>query len=111
MFCSGKDDGPVSYLDELRREKAKEDKERAEKKANMTGPNPYFNANAAQAKKELDGMASSMKDWQDDFKRKHGRKPTLQEMRDDPTASQLMADVKSTRKDLKSSIVNRFRVK
>src|SRR5690242_16483071 len=59
-------------------------------KSNPQGPNPYYNPSAAQLKKGLDESEEIIKEWQAGFKHKHGRKPTFEEMKRDPTIGHLI---------------------
>ena len=50
----------------------------------MQKANPFFNPMAANIKADIDYMSGSIKSWHADFKKQHNRKPTLDEMREDP---------------------------
>lgn len=81
--------------------------EEEEKKTANT--NPFFNERAAGIKKNIDSMSHSLKDWQENFKKKHNRRPTLEDMQNDPSISGLISLMKSEKNLLKSTI-QRFRI-
>lgn len=70
--------------------------------------NPYYNPRAVGLKKELEGMQQEIKDWQADFKKKNGRKPTLEEMRQDPSVGPLILSLDAQKNAIKASL-QRFR--
>ena len=71
--------------------------------------NPFYNPAAAGIKKEMTIMQESIKQWQAEFKTKHGRKPTLDEMRKDPTVGPTINSIEKQKNALKST-VQRFRI-
>lgn len=80
-----------------------------EESKNKASTNPFYNERAAGIKKNLDGMSYSLKNWQEDFKKKYNRKPTLDDMQKDPNISSLISSMKTEKKVLKSTI-QRFRI-
>jgi hypothetical protein len=70
--------------------------------------NPYYNPRAVGLKKELEGMQVEIKEWQNNFKKKNGRKPTLEEMRQDPSVGPLILSLDAQKNAIKASI-QRFR--
>ena len=81
----------------------------SEEKVSESTPNPFFNEKAAHIKQNIDNMGLSLKDWQAEFKKKHNRKPTLDDMKKDPQIANLMGSMKSEKQSLKSTI-QRFRI-
>ena len=80
-----------------------------EEKPAETPTNPFFNEKAAHIKKNIDNMGISLKDWQAEFKKKNNRKPTLDDMKNDPRIAGLMGSMKNEKYALKSTI-QRFRI-
>jgi hypothetical protein len=71
--------------------------------------NPFYNSAAANLKKELNNMQEEIKTWQNDFKKKNGRKPTLEEMQKDPEVSQILKNLDNQRKSIQAA-TQRFRI-
>jgi len=66
--------------------------------------NPFFNPTAAGMKTELNGMQETIREWQANFKKKHGRKPNLEEMREDPTVGPLFESIDRQKKAITSTL-------
>ena len=81
----------------------------SEEKTTETTTSPFFNEKAAYIKKNIDNMGISLKDWQTEFKKKHNRKPTLDDMKNDPRVAGLMGSMQNEKNALKSTI-QRFRI-
>ena len=71
--------------------------------------NPYYNPKAVGLKKELEGMQHQIREWQATFKQKNGRKPTLEEMRQDPSVGPLILSLDAQKNAIKASLT-RFRI-
>jgi hypothetical protein len=71
--------------------------------------NPFFNPKAAGLRKELSMMQESVKEWQEKFKKKHGRKPTLEEMKKDADIGPIIQSLDKQRQAISAS-VQRFRI-
>jgi hypothetical protein len=71
--------------------------------------NPYFNPAAASMKKNLDAMQDEIKTWQNNFKTKNGRKPTLEEMQKDPEIAEILKNLDNQKKSIQAAI-QRFRI-
>jgi len=71
--------------------------------------NPFFNAKAATIKNNMDNMGLSLKQWQEEFKRKNNRKPTLDDMRKDSQVADLIGSMENQKNILKATI-QRFRI-
>lgn len=67
--------------------------------------NPYYNPTASGMKSELNEMSDKVQQWQHEFKKKHGRKPTLEEMKSDPAVSGVLGGIDKQ----KNAIVNELR--
>lgn len=81
----------------------------SEETTSQSVQNPFFNEKAAFIKKNIDNMGISLKEWQEEFKKKHNRKPTLEDMQKDPQISGIIGSMKNEKKLLKSTI-QRFRI-
>lgn len=68
----------------------------------------FFNQKTAGLKRELNGMEGTIKSWHEDFKRKHGRKPNLQDMQKDPEVGSMVKQLRA-QKDLISNSIQRWR--
>jgi len=79
-----------------------------EEAATNENMNPYFNPIAAGLKKELSSMQETIKNWQNDFKAKNGRKPTLDEMRKDPSVGPVLQSI-DRQKHAMSASLNKWR--
>ena len=69
----------------------------------------YSNPMAAGLKKDLNDTESTIKIWQESFKAKHGRKPTMEEMKRDPEIGHLVSGLREQKQGLKSSLNQAFR--
>jgi hypothetical protein len=98
-FGSGWDDGgKISWT-----------KKMSEESATNEYTNPFYNPKAAGLKKELTMMQESIKNWQETFKRKNGRKPTLEEMKKDPEIGPILQGLDKQRQAIQATI-QRFRI-
>lgn len=66
--------------------------------------NPYFNPTAAGLKRELGDTQDAIKEWQAAFKHKHGRKPTMEEMKRDPTIGNMLGGMNDQKKAISDSL-------
>mgnify|MGYP006933347368 CR=1 FL=1 len=64
----------------------------------------YYDATAAGLKRELNTMESSIKSWQEEFKQKHGRKPTLEDMRNDPEIGAIVSQLRGQKASISDAI-------
>eukprot|EP01017_Pseudomicrothorax_dubius_P006113 TRINITY_DN11687_c0_g2_i2.p1 TRINITY_DN11687_c0_g2~~TRINITY_DN11687_c0_g2_i2.p1 ORF type:complete len:141 (+),score=37.45 TRINITY_DN11687_c0_g2_i2:49-423(+) len=101
---SGEKEGKQSFLRQM-----DDEKEKIRLKDLDTPQNPFYNERAAGFKREIDSLSSSVKDWQKEFKEKTGRAPSLQDMKEDPHLAQVLDNLKSSKRNLKTSI-QRFRI-
>ena len=97
FFSGGWDGGKISWTQKLNEESVTNE--------NL---NPYYNPKAVGLKKELTTMQEQIKNWQADFKNKNGRKPTLDEMRKDPSVGPVIEGIERQKQAI-SSTINRFR--
>jgi hypothetical protein len=72
-------------------------------------PNPFFNPQAALLKSQMNQMQQQIKEWQEVFKKKHGRKPTLDEMKSDHVLGPIFSSLEKQRHALKATI-QRFHI-
>ncbi len=81
------------------------------KEDNKSTSNPYFNPTAAYLKNEMNTTEDAIRNWQLDFKAKHGRKPTLEEMKKDSTIGHLFEERKTQKNSLQKEMsqLSRFR--
>jgi len=66
--------------------------------------NPFFNPQAAAVKKGMNEGESKIKEWQERFKAKHGRKPTMEEMKRDPDIGPILAERDAQKQLLRETI-------
>jgi len=66
--------------------------------------NPYFNPLAASMKAEVNSMQEQIREWQKDFKAKHDRKPTLEEMKKDPSIGPLFESIERQKNMMKATV-------
>lgn len=71
--------------------------------------NPFFNPQAAGLKSQMNQMQAEIKNWQEAFKKKNGRKPTLDEMKSDPTIGPMLKSFDQQRHAIQAAI-QRFRI-
>jgi hypothetical protein len=69
-----------------------------------TNVNPFFNPQTASLRRELEAMQSEIKTWQAQFKSKHGRKPTLEEMNRDNEIGPILKSLENQKNAIKTSI-------
>jgi len=73
-------------------------------KSSNEATNPFYNPLAAGLKKELTGMQEQIREWQKGFKEKHGRKPTFEEMRNDPHIGPLFKSIEQQKNAMKVAV-------
>jgi len=91
------EDSKMSFTQQIREE------------AQNQGVNPFYNPTAAGMKAELNGMQETIREWQANFKKKHNRKPNLEEMRQDPTVGPLFESMERQKKTITATL-QRWRI-
>ena len=71
--------------------------------------NSFYNPVTADLNKKLVGVQGQIKDWQLNFKKKTGRKPTLEDMRADVTIKPLIDSIEKQKQAMRLSI-NKYRI-
>ena len=64
----------------------------------------FYNPKTASLKRELDKMEGNIKSWHQEFKKKHGRKPNLEDMRQDPSIGLYVTKLSSQKQMMRDSV-------
>ena len=86
------EDSKMSFAQQIREE------------AQNQGVNPFYNPTAAGMKSELNGMQETIRERQANFKKKNNRKPTLEEMGQDPTVGPLFESIDRQKKNITATL-------
>eukprot|EP01016_Furgasonia_blochmanni_P048853 TRINITY_DN7348_c0_g1_i2.p1 TRINITY_DN7348_c0_g1~~TRINITY_DN7348_c0_g1_i2.p1 ORF type:complete len:172 (+),score=45.16 TRINITY_DN7348_c0_g1_i2:66-581(+) len=107
------DDGKLSLKKIREMEAATQRKAQEVEEDKPRGPEyihaAFYNEKAANIKADIKYMEDSLKEWQKDFKTKNAKKPSLEEMKNDPEMKKMLDNIKAQRRQMKVAI-NRYQI-